>query len=67
MGSLCHEVAKLQADRAQLEDLLAQVLHPSAAQTALHVALHVVGMEGPVCMPVMGSVGFTRSMQPRPV
>ncbi|CAL5219644.1 g1523 [Coccomyxa viridis] len=24
MGSLCHEVAKLQADRAQLEDLLAQ-------------------------------------------
>lgn len=28
MGSLCHEVAKLQADRAQLEDLLAQVLHP---------------------------------------
>lgn len=28
MGSLCHEVAKLQADRAQLEELLAQVLHP---------------------------------------
>ena len=28
MGSLCHEIAKLQADRAQLEDLLAQVLHP---------------------------------------
>ena len=28
MGSLCHEVAKLQADRAQLEELLAQVIHP---------------------------------------
>ena len=28
MGSLCHEVAKLQADRAQLEELLAQVSHP---------------------------------------
>ena len=27
MGSLCHEVAKLQADRAQLEELLAQVSH----------------------------------------
>ena len=26
MGNLCHEVAKLQADRAQLEELLAQVL-----------------------------------------
>lgn len=27
MGSLCHEVAKLQADRAQMEELLAQVSH----------------------------------------
>ena len=34
MGSLCHEVAKLQADRAQLEDLLAQVL---LSYTSLHL------------------------------
>ena len=50
MGNLCHEVAKLQADRAQLEELLAQVLsYLAVADFATFFASQLCHMLGCSC------------------